>query len=109
PTPTPLVPPRARRASSAPSPQPISRIERLAPHWRATHAMRERVYGQPWIGCSDASRQWYACRSRYFAKVRAMSAAGGGAGSGPRVPTFLHQTLGLGEIIERVDVDQASR
>src|SRR5512138_2742720 len=106
-TPTTLVPSRARRASSAPSPQPISRIERLAAHWRVTHAMRERVYGQPRIGCSDASRQWYACRSRYFAKLPAMAAADV-TGSEPRGPTFPHDALGLGEILERVDVHQPS-
>src|SRR5262245_46543396 len=106
--PTTLAPSRARRASSAPSPQPISRIERLAVHWRATQAMRERVYGQPWIGCNEASRQWYACRSRYFAKPPAM-AADDATGSEPRAPTFPHDALGLGKIFERVDVHQSTR
>src|SRR5713101_11721 len=108
-TPATVVPPCAKRASSAPSPQPISRMVRLVAHWRATHAMRARVYGQPSIGWSDASRQWYARRSRYFANVGATPSARDPVGSEPGVPMVPEQTLGLREVLERVDVHHGRR
>src|SRR5882762_8331368 len=71
--------------------------------------MRERVYGQPAIGWSDASRQWYALRSRYFANVAAPPPAREAAGSEPGLPTVPEQTLGVREVLERVDVHQRHR